>query len=98
MNGDRKIKNFSEFMNGPRLHRSLDLTIISGIIKGGFFSKDKPFELCLYHTQIKHRILDHKISGATFKELKIDVKIGDNIEIFRKWASDKGYKVEEYIR
>lgn len=85
-------------MNNARLHKSLDMTIIIGTIKGGFFSKDRPFELCLYHTQIKHRILDYKISGATFGDLKIDVKIGDNIEIFRNWASTKGYKVEEYIR
>ena len=95
---DRKIKKFNEFMNSTRLHKSLDMTIIIGTIKGGFFSKDRPFELCLYHTQIKHRILDYKISGATFGDLKIDVKIGDNIEIFRNWASTKGYKVEEYIR
>jgi len=95
---DRKIKRFNDFMNNVRLHKSLDMTIIIGTIKGGFFSKDRPFELCLYHTQIKHRILDYKISGATLSDLKIDVKIGDNIEIFRNWASTKGYKVEEYIR
>jgi len=98
MNGDRKIKGFNEFMNSTRLHRYLDLTIIVGTIKGGFFTKDIPFELSLYHTQIKHRVLDYKISGATLKNLKIDVKIGDNIEIFRNWATKNGYKIEEFIR
>lgn len=98
MNGDRKIKRFDEFMKGPRLHRYLDLTIIVGTIKGGFFSKDIPFELSLYHTQIKHRVLDYKILGATLKNLKIDVKIGDNIEIFRNWAKSNGYEIEEYVR
>jgi len=95
---DRKIKRFNDFMNKARLHKSLDMTIIIGTIKGGFFSKDRPFELFLYHTQIKHRILDYKISGTTLTDLKIEIKIGDNIDIFRNWASVKGYKVEEYIR
>jgi len=98
MDGDRKIKSFNEFMGTSRLHRYLDLTIIVGVIKGGFFKKDKPFELFLYHTQIKHRILEYKLSGATLKELKIDVKIGDNIDVFRNWATSKGYKIEEYMR
>lgn len=98
MDSHRKIKKFNEFMNNVRLHKSLDLTIIIGTIKGGFFSKDRPFELCLYHTPIKHRILDYKISGTTLADLEIDVRIGDSIDIFRSWASTKGYKVEEYIR
>jgi hypothetical protein len=98
MNGDRKIKRFNEFMKGPRLHRSLDLTIISGIIKGGFFSKDKSFELYLYHTPTSHRVLDHKMVGSTLKDLKIEVKVGDNIDTFRNWATNNGYKIEEFIR
>jgi hypothetical protein len=98
MNGDRKIKRFDEFMNNGRLHRHLNLTIIVGTIKGGFFSKDIPFELSLYHTQIKHRVLDYKVSGATLKNLKIEVKIGDSIEIFRSWAASNGYRIEEYVR
>lgn len=98
MKGERKIKRFNEFMNGPRLHRSLDLTIISGIIKGGFFSKDKPFELFLYHTPASHRILDHKIVGVTLKELKISIKVGDSVNNFRNWANNNGYAIEEFTR
>jgi len=98
MNVDRKIKKFNEFMNGPRLHRSLDLTIISGIIKGGFFGKDRPFELFLYHTPTKHRLLDHKIVGVTLKELKIEIKVGDSVDFFRNWATNNGYLIEEFVR
>lgn len=99
MDGDRKIKRFNEFMNGPRLHRSLDLTIISGTLKGGFFSKDKPFELYLYHTPVKHMLLDHKLVGAaTLKELKISIRLGDRVDIFREWADKNGYKIEEFSR
>jgi len=98
MECDRKIKKFNEFMNGPRLHRSLDLTIISGKIKGGFFSKDKPFELYLYHTPLRHRLLDHKLVGVTLKELKIEIKVGDSIDYFRNWATSNGYLIEEFIR
>ena len=98
MKGDRKIKKFNEFMNGPRLHRSLDLTIISGIIKGGFFGKDRPFELFLYHTPKKHRLLDHKIVGVTLKELKIEIKVGDSVDFFRNWATNNGYLIEEFVR
>ena len=98
MEGDSRIKRFSEFMNGQRLRRSLDLTIISGNIKGGFFSKGKPFEICLYHTTEKHRIFEFKIAGATLKDLKIDIKVGDSVDIFRNWAASNGYKIEDAIR
>jgi hypothetical protein len=98
MKGERKIKKFNEFMNGPRLHRSLDLTIISGIIKGGFFGKDRPFELFLYHTPTRHRLLDHKIVGVTLKELKIEIKVGDSVDFFRNWATKNGYLIEEFAR
>lgn len=98
MNSNRKIKRFNEFMNGPRLHRSLDITIIAGTIKGGFFAKDRQFEIYLYHTPSKHRVVDYRIEGATFKELNISIKFGDSIDYFRSWASSKGYKIEEFIR
>ena len=98
MKGDRKIKKFNEFMNGPRLHRSLDLTIISGTLKGGFFSKDRPFELYLYHTPLRHRLLDHKLVGVTLKELKIEIKVGDSVDYFRNWATNNGYLIEEFVR
>jgi hypothetical protein len=98
MNGDRKIKKFDDFMKGPRLHRSLDMTIISGVIKGGFFSRDKPFELFLYHTPAKHRIFDHKLVGCTLAEINISIKVGDSVDQFRTWANINGYKVEDFTR
>ena len=98
MNGDRKIKKFNEFMNGPRLHRSLDLTIISGIIKGGFFTKDRSFEIYLYHTPLKHRIVDHKIIGITLDELNLSIRVGDSVDIFINWATNKKYKIEQFIK
>lgn len=98
MNGDRKIKKFNEFMNGPRTHRSLDRTIITGTIKGGFFEKDRPFEIYLYHTPLKHKVLDYKVVGISLKDLNISIKVGDTIDYFRNWANGKGYKIEEFIR
>ena len=98
MNGDRKIKGFNEFMNSSRLHRSLDMTIISGIIKGGFFSKNKPFELFIYHTPIKHKVVDYKLLGVLLTDLNIKIQMGDSITVFRDWATKKGYKIEEFIR
>jgi len=100
MDGDSKrIKKFDEFMYGSKMRRFLDLTIITGTIKGGFFfGKSKPFELLLYHTQLKHRILDYRIDGATIGELGIEIKVGDHIDEFRKWAASKGYKIEEITR
>jgi len=31
-------------------------------------------------------------------DLRIDINIGDSIDVFRTWATSKGYKIEEYIR
>jgi len=98
MNGDRKIKKFYEFMNGARLNRSLDMTIISGIIKGSFFSKDRSFEIYLYHTPLKHRILDYKIIGITLDELNLSIRVGDSVDIFINWATNKKYKIEQFIK
>jgi hypothetical protein len=100
MDGDSKrIKKFDEFMYGSKMRRFLDLTIITGTIKGGFFfGKSKPFELLLYHTQLKHRILDYRIDGATLGDLGIEIKVGDHIDEFRKWAASKGYKIEDITR
>lgn len=100
MDGDsRRIKRFDEFMYGSKMRRFLDLTIISGTIKGGFFfGKGKSFELMLYHTQLKNRILDYRIEGAILSDLGIEIKVGDHIGEFRKWAESKGYKIEEITR
>lgn len=98
MKSDRKIKKFNDFMNGPRLHRALNLTIISGTIKGRFFSKDRSFELFIYHTPSRHLVVDYKTIGITLNELNINIKIGDNIDNFRNWANKYKYKVEEFIR
>jgi len=95
----RRIKKFDEFMYGSKMRRFLDLTIITGTLKGRFFfGKSRPFELLIYHTQIKHRILDYRIDGAELSDLGIAIKVGDHIEEIRKWASSKGYKIEEITR
>lgn len=98
MNSNRKIKGFGDFMNGRRQHRSLDITIIAGSIKGGFFAKEKPFEIYIYHTHSKRIVIDCKVDGATLKDLGISIKAGDSVDHFRSWATGKGYKVEEFVR
>ena len=100
MDGDsNRIKRFDEFMYGSKMRRFLDLTIITGTLKGRFFfGKSRPFELMLYHTQLKHRILDYRIEGVELKDLGIDIKVGDHIDGYRQWAESKGYKIEEITR
>ena len=100
MDGDsNRIKRFDEFMYGSKMRRFLDLTIITGTLKGRFFfGKSRPFELMLYHTQLKHRILDYRIEGVELKDLGIDIKVGDHVDGYRQWAESKGYKIEEIYR
>ena len=100
MDGDsNRIKRFDEFMYGSKMRRFLDLTIITGTLKGRFFfGKSRPFELMLYHTQLKHRILDYRIEGVELKDLGIDIKVGDHVDGYRQWAESKGYKIEEINR
>lgn len=95
----RRIKSFEEFMYGSKMHRRLDLTIISGTLrKGFFFGKEKPFELLLYHTQMKHRVLDYRIEGVSLRDLGIDIKVGDRMEDIRNWAESKGYKIDDFYK
>ena len=100
MQDSSKIKRFDEFMYGSKMRRFLDLTIITGTIKGGFFfGKDMSFELFLYHTQLRHRVLDYKIEGdVVLKDLGIDIKIGDDVSLIKNWALSKGYKIEDIQR
>ena len=89
----RKIKRYSEFMPKKGFMRMMDQIEISGKIKGSFFKKPKDFEMQVYFTPMKKRIVNIITSGIDLRELNLPFSIGDNIEEVRKWAKENNYKI-----
>jgi len=95
MSSDRKIKKFYEFMSGTRIHRVLNMTIISGNLKG-FLTKKRPFELYLYTS--KGKIIDFRIKGLNINDLKLNIKFGDDVDLYKNWAIKNKYEIEDFVR
>lgn len=89
MSGDRKIKNFSEFV--PRFRKILNQLFIVGETKGGFFRKSTKFEVQIYYTPLKGKIIELKLDGISND--KLPFKIGDDVKSAREWCDKNGYQI-----
>lgn len=90
-----KVKNFQDFSSNQRRSRKFNRIHIDGIIKGGFLSKSVPFEIIVYFTNIKKIIFSIYSEGIDIndKRLKIDFKIGDNVDLAKQWAKKQGHQI-----
>ena len=50
MNGERKIKRFSDFDMDPKMRKLMNRIIAEGKTKPGLFRKPKDFEIQIYYT------------------------------------------------
>jgi hypothetical protein len=91
--GSRKIKRYSEFMPKKGFTRMMDQIEVSGTIKRGFLSRPRVFEMQVYFTPMKKRIVNIITSGVDLRELNLPFSIGDNIEEVRKWVKENNYKI-----
>lgn len=96
MDGDSsKIKRFGDFMSSKRYARALSHLIVKGKTKSSFFFNSKEFEIHFYFTPVKKVILEIKPEGIDLQDqrLNFNIKIGDSIDLVRKWVVDSGYEI-----
>ena len=89
MDNERKIKNFSDFV--PKFRKMLNSLFIVGNTKGGLFRKSKQFEVQIYYTPLKGKIIEIKLDGI--EQDKLPFKVGDNVTNAREWCSSNGYTI-----
>jgi hypothetical protein len=91
MSAERKIKNFKDYsMQKPTYYKMLNKLVITGEHKYGFFSKKKPFEIIIYYTPLKGKIMDIFSNNS---EIELPFKQGDNISIVREWYKFNNYHI-----
>jgi len=90
--GERKIKNFKDFsMDKPTYYKMLNqLVIIGEYKKPGFFSKKKKFEITIYYTPMKGKIMNI-ISDNT--DIDTPFKQGESISLVRDWVKSNNYEI-----
>jgi len=88
MNGERKIKRFSDFDMDPKMRKLMNRIIADGKTKPTFFRKSKDFEIQIYYTPIKKKIFSISVSGIDENELNLPFGKGDDLSIATKWLSD----------
>lgn len=92
---DKKVKKFSEFMKDRKFRSSLSRLVIVGKTKKSFFHKPIDFELHIFFTPEKHRILDLVAYGIDLNnpKLNIDFNIGQNIDVAKNWVENNGHLI-----
>lgn len=88
----RKIKNFSNFkMGDPSYYKMLNKLVISGEHTPFIFSKKEKFEITIFYTPLKGKIMDIKLNNI--EQFDFPFFKGDNISVIREWIKKNGYKV-----
>ncbi len=89
------VMSFEKFNYGSRIRKSLNTMVVKGVDKGHLLWRDRPFELTIYYTPLKKRIIDFILTGTDFKNLGINVSIGDDAQAIKEWAQKNGHQVAE---
>ena len=82
-------------MDYKRLKRLLNHIVVVGKTKKTFFRKSKDFELHIYYTPVKNKIMIINIEGVELSHpnLGIELKIGDNVDIIYDWIDKNGHEI-----
>lgn len=82
-------------MDYRRLKRLLNQIVVVGKTKKTFFRKSKDFELQIYYTPVKNKIMIINISGIELDHpnLGIVIKTGDSIDLVIEWIKKNGHEI-----
>lgn len=94
----RKIKNFDNYMARPGYRKLMNQLVIKGEYRPMIFSVAKrEFELQIYYTPLKNKIIEIVPTGISLVDLvnnlDMEFKVGDNISLAREWCKIKNHKV-----
>ena len=82
-------------MDYKRLKRLLSQVVVAGKTKKTLFRRSKEFELQVYCTPIKNKIMIINIEGVliTHPKLFIDFSIGDDLQKVLDWVEINGHDI-----
>lgn len=84
-------------MDNKKLKKLLSQLVVVGSTKKWFWSKTKYFEVQIYYTPIKKKILIITITGIEQNQLNLPFKLGDSIDDVRNWVEINEYEVKAEI-
>lgn len=82
-------------MDSKKLKRLLNLVVVSGHTKKSFWRKSKKFELHVYSTPIKNKIMIITIEGVEIDHPRLfaDFKVGDSLDKVENWITQQGHEI-----
>ena len=82
-------------MDLKKLKKLLNLVVVSGETKKSFWRKSKKFELQVYYTPVKNKIIIISIEGVQINHprLFVDFKSGGDIQLVFDWISKQGHEI-----
>lgn len=82
-------------MDYRRIKRLLNQIVVVGKTKKSFFRKAKDFELQIYYTSIKNRIMIINIKGVGIEHpnLGIKIELGDSMDAVFEWIEKNGHEI-----
>ena len=82
-------------MSYKRLKRLLNQVIIVGKTKGSFWRKSKNFEIQVYYTPVKNKIMIINIEGVDLDHPKLflNFSVGDDSELVYEWIEKHGHEI-----
>ena len=89
---DRKVKTYKDFMGSekPSYFRMLNQMVIEGEYKPGFLSKKRKFEMIVYYTPMKGKIMDIVTNMDSYF---YEFRQGSNISEVSDWVKKNGYTI-----
>jgi hypothetical protein len=82
-------------MDSKRLKRLLNQVVIVGKTKKTFWRKSKDFEMHVYYTAVKNKIMIITIDGVDIEhpKLLINFTVGDNAKLVFDWVLKNGHQI-----
>jgi hypothetical protein len=82
-------------MDYKRLKRLLNQIVVVGKTKKTLFRRSKDFELQIYFTPVKNKIMIINIEGVSIEHPKlfINFKVGDDLERVLDWIQIYGHEI-----
>lgn len=80
-------------MAKPGYRKLVNQLVIKGKHKPGFFSKTREFELQIYYTPLKKKIIEIIPTGVILSDMDLPFKSGDDISLAREWCKKNNHEV-----
>lgn len=82
-------------MNYKRLKRLLNQVVVVGKTRKTFWRRSKHFELQIYYTPVKNKIMIINIEGVDLEHplLSIDFTVGENVDKAFDWIYKNGHEI-----